>query len=646
MCSIRFVCLYMQQPQEVLIGEPYYPTRLSGSKRCLVEKQDSFQYISILDSLKVLLQDRTILEFVEHPHQRNDELLEDFCDAELFQNHPLFSNDPRALQIIAYIDEIELCNPLGTHTKRHKLAIILFTLGNIPPKHRSTLKAINLVACATHPVVTKNGLDVILEPFVNDLNILTSQGIVVTIDGTQHTFKGGLLCILGDNPASNAIGGFKESFSLAFRFCRTCMATINSFRNHFYSKAYLKRTDTEHNRHCSEIQSPLKDVKDHNSKTYGVNRRSILLNVSNFSLFGGLPHDLMHDMFEGVAQHEIKLLLKHCVDVKYFTLNEYNHRVLYFDYGRNENDKPGIITRDTLQSNDKKFNLSASQCMLLCQILPFLIGDCIPEGDKYWNCFVLLLKIIGIMLSQTISKGQCSLLALLVEEHHTLFKELHSESAILPKSHFMIHYPEQIFALGLLVRSWTIRYEAKLSLFKKAARIGNFKNIALTLSQRHQHWMCYQLASGQLLQSGFECGPGDHSPILAHKPKTLTDKIRHILPDIADETPIFSTHWVKKNGIFYHTNNCFVLQGSDGLNPIFGKIIEILVVCGDLTLLHLQCYRTKYYYEHFHSFVVYPTPDMSIFDTEDLSNPFVLNSHKLFDGTSEIYIALKTAFVA
>ena len=43
-----------------------------------------------------------------------------------------------------------------------------------------------------------------------------------------------------------------------------------------------------------------------------------------------------------------------------------------------------------------------------------------------------------------ISKGQCALLALLIEEHHTLFKQLYSESAILPKSHFLIHYPEQL----------------------------------------------------------------------------------------------------------------------------------------------------------------------------------------------------------
>ena len=71
-----------------------------------------------------------------------DDLLEDFCDGEeSFVLLPL------------------VCNPLGTHTKKHKLGIVLFTLGN---KYRSTLRTINLVACAVHPLIVKHGIDCIL----------------------------------------------------------------------------------------------------------------------------------------------------------------------------------------------------------------------------------------------------------------------------------------------------------------------------------------------------------------------------------------------------------------------------------------------------------------------------------------------------
>ena len=34
---------------------------------------------------------------------------------------------------------------------------------------------------------------------------------------------------------------------------------------------------------------------------------------------GGLPHDTMHDILEGVAQYEIKLLIRHCISLNYIT---------------------------------------------------------------------------------------------------------------------------------------------------------------------------------------------------------------------------------------------------------------------------------------------------------------------------------------
>lgn len=58
---------------------------------------------------------------VEKPHQRNDDLLCDFCDGDMFQEHPLFGADPYALQVIVYFDELEVCNPLGSRATKHKI---------------------------------------------------------------------------------------------------------------------------------------------------------------------------------------------------------------------------------------------------------------------------------------------------------------------------------------------------------------------------------------------------------------------------------------------------------------------------------------------------------------------------------------------
>ena len=102
-------------------------------------------------------------------------------------------------------------------------------------------------------------------------------------------------------------GGFKESFSFSFRICQTCLVTNDEFRSCFKSSDYIiQRTDSQHEQHCQELSGPM---GDHYSKVYGINRRSILMDVPYFSLFGGsLPHDLMHDILEGVAQHEMTLL--------------------------------------------------------------------------------------------------------------------------------------------------------------------------------------------------------------------------------------------------------------------------------------------------------------------------------------------------
>ena len=105
----------------------------SESKRQLIQTTDSYHYVPLLQSLTTLLSDSTVIAEVDHCCNRmhNDGTLEDYCDGYLYQSHPLFSSDKNALQIIAFYDELELCIPLGTHVKTHKVGIVLFTLGNI-----------------------------------------------------------------------------------------------------------------------------------------------------------------------------------------------------------------------------------------------------------------------------------------------------------------------------------------------------------------------------------------------------------------------------------------------------------------------------------------------------------------------------------
>lgn len=90
-------------------------------------------------------------------------------------------------------------------------------------------------------------------------------------------------------------------------------------------------------------------------------------------------------------------------------------------------------------------------------------------------------------MSWEIAPGTIGYLRVLIEEHHTQFKTLYPEHSIIPKMHYMLHYPSQILRYGPLVYSWTMRHEAKLQVTKRAARHGNFKNICYTIAKCSQH---------------------------------------------------------------------------------------------------------------------------------------------------------------
>ena len=56
-------------------------------------------------------------------HSQLDNIIGDYCDAELYKSIPLFNdlNIEHLLQIIMYYDDVETCNPLGGQAGIHKL---------------------------------------------------------------------------------------------------------------------------------------------------------------------------------------------------------------------------------------------------------------------------------------------------------------------------------------------------------------------------------------------------------------------------------------------------------------------------------------------------------------------------------------------
>ena len=54
--------------------------------------------------------------------------MSDFTDGQYFKSHPVFTLYKDGLQIFFYFDDLEVCNPLGSKRKIHKLSKCILTM--------------------------------------------------------------------------------------------------------------------------------------------------------------------------------------------------------------------------------------------------------------------------------------------------------------------------------------------------------------------------------------------------------------------------------------------------------------------------------------------------------------------------------------
>ena len=602
-----------------------------------MQKGSQFYYIPLYDTLRALLSNGAVISELKSSANRTlqyNDVLCDFCDAQQYSDHPLFSKESTALQIVAYYDELEVCNPIGAASKVHKIGVVFMFLANFSPQFRSSLRPTQLVAIARSEDIKQFGINAVLEPFVRDLTTLTNDGINISVDGIDYHYKGALLAFLADNLASHSIGGFKESMSFAFRFCRSCMTTHAKSQRHFVASKFQLRSPQEHARQCVQLDGPL---RNHYSKIYGINRRSILDDVPYFSVATGLPHDIMHDLLEGAVTYEIKALLGYAIGRKYFTLDDLNHRIDTFDYGYSElSNRPFNIEIGT--SHCIKLRQTASSSWLLSRMLSLLIGDKIPKDDDAWKCYQLLMKIVDICTARFCSKESVAYLSTLIEEHHFTFVSTYSIS-LIPKQHFMVHYPQQIIRFGPLIHCWNMRHEAKLNLCKKVSKFGNFKNICYSAAMRHQRWMCLQLQSQHFLELPPECGGKTQTHTLSEESLDFQRSYKLQFPTAIDSTSIQHLSWVKYHHHVYKKGG--VVATRIGETPIFGKILDVISINSKI-FIFLQMCKVNHFDDHYHGFSVTITQLYDLVSLVTLPLPHVLHLYRNFEPDNrELFIVQK-----
>lgn len=119
-------------------------------------------------------------------------------------------------------------------------------------------------------------------------------------------------------------------------------------------------------------------------------------------------------------------------------------------------------------------------------------GTCVGFDPRQWRCWLLHCHYIALLLLNTYTPEMVFLANDAMLEHHRLFAELHFD-LIIPKFHYGLHLPRDIFLTGPLKHTWCMRLEAKHQDLKSFLNRVNFIDTLRSLTIMHQRALAVKL---------------------------------------------------------------------------------------------------------------------------------------------------------
>jgi len=563
-------------------------------------KNASYQYVPICNTLQHYIQHSDVMHSIKRYAQQpcDNLILSDYPDGNVFRQHSFFKLHPGALRLHFYIDDLEVCNPLGAAKKKHSLTVVYFQLGNVDPKYRSSLSSIHLVCVAKSKTAKKYGLHSILKRLAEDIQMLEDTGIEVTVDGNSEVFLESFATLSADNLASHEIGGFRCCFSSG-RICRFCMVCYKDMKN-FSSEADVGfPTLRNAEDHSSQLAAVVADASL--SSVYGITKPPAL-HMSSFEATTSLPPDCMHDILEGVVPVVLKTSLQGLIRENVVSVDIVNDRLQRFKFGRNDaRNVPPLLSKSLLKPSSNLAG-SASQKWCFFRMLAFLIGDLVSASDRYWDLYLLCRKCVEIIFAPKVSVSQCVYLASLISDLLRLLQDL-APANFTPKCHFLTHYPRLIYQYGPLVRLWCMRFEAHHQYLKTIAnRSRNFKNICHTIVERHQMRKCLEQASDTCLPCDELITSAQSTIDLRSLPQSLHSGVTsHFATGLTSR--LISVSSVTIDNVHYSVNDCLIIDTVDEDEPVFLEVLFILSFDGIFCLAgHLL--TCSGFNSHYHAYAV------------------------------------------
>jgi hypothetical protein len=417
-----------------------------------------------------------VFRFVNNPHHgiQRDILHGDIICSSILKGPTIF------LQI--YMDEVELCNPIGTHRNKHKLCMFYLQAVNIPPQFRSTRATVFPLAVLNSSCLkysSYENLSTVLSDFVSTSNIMSDSGLELTTSHGKIRCFLKVISFLGDSLAANHIGGFKEGFSRVLRCCRSCNLSQIQMETAHEEVPHMLRGLTEHFIRVSEMNLP--KLRKHRvgwSTLYGINGPSVLSKLKDFDLTKQMPHDPMHILLEGICPHHLMLCLNSHISAGFYSMTDINDFLSNCDYHKiDKNDKPVALRVEGT-------NLTSSQMLVILRYIPFFLYKYVPPNNPQLKALILLIRICQITFSPILDQRSCEQLSRLIKYHNDAFHELYP-GKFIPKLHFLTHFPSQARRYGPLRFHSCMAFERKHQTSKNV-RWYNFKNLSFSVAT-HLH---------------------------------------------------------------------------------------------------------------------------------------------------------------
>lgn len=143
----------------------------------VLSRESSFQYVPILKSLLQVFSKKDIQDLILSEAEAQRTVYKLFHDGTFYKTNELFSGSDLTIALNLYVDDFEICNPLGTSRKKHKITAVYWVLADVPSLLRSELNSIFLAILCKAEDVKRFGYSAVLEPLLKDLVYLEEEGL-------------------------------------------------------------------------------------------------------------------------------------------------------------------------------------------------------------------------------------------------------------------------------------------------------------------------------------------------------------------------------------------------------------------------------------------------------------------------------------